>query len=197
MKSRCNNPAHTDYPNYGGRGIKVCDRWKYSFEAFFADFGLIPDGMTIDRIDVNGDYEPGNCRLASPTVQARNKRNNALATHDGVTLTLREWSERLNLTYSTLRARRRRGCTDAEILSPTKLARRDLAQMKGRPTGGRGEKNVSAKLTEPLVREVFRLNAAGHTQVSIANHVGVTQGTVSKILRRTIWKHLVYPQSLA
>jgi hypothetical protein len=191
IRDRCTNPNSPDYPDYGGRGITVCDRWQASFEAFLVDFGPIPDGMSIDRIDVNGNYEPGNCRLATPTMQARNRRDNALITHEGVTLCLSEWAERTGLTYSTLRARHQRGFSPADILSTDRLTRRDLHRMKGRPTGARGERNVSAKLTEAIVRNVFSMHAAGMTQVAIAARVGVTQTTVSKILRHAIWKHVV------
>jgi hypothetical protein len=73
--ARCENPNATGYRNYGGRGIRVCDRWR-DFEDFVADVGERPSmGHSLDRIDVNGHYEPGNCRWATHTDQARNRRN--------------------------------------------------------------------------------------------------------------------------
>lgn len=86
MRQRCNNPNAFKYPSYGGRGIKVCERWNNSFENFLADMGEAPEGHSIDRYpNNNGDYEPSNCRWATPKQQSANRRtfvnSSSLKTH--------------------------------------------------------------------------------------------------------------------
>ena len=79
MRSRCRNPNNESFQYYGGRGIAIAPRWD-SFEAFLADMGERPEGASLDRIDVNGNYEPGNCRWATMATQARNTRQSKLNT---------------------------------------------------------------------------------------------------------------------
>lgn len=110
MKQRCYDKKSLRYKNYGGRGIKVCDRWLNSFENFLEDMGVRPDGnFTLDRVDVDGDYCPENCRWADAKTQANNMTTNVRRTYNGVTHTLKEWSEIYGIKYSLLRARIARG----------------------------------------------------------------------------------------
>lgn len=106
IKRRCYNENTIGYKNYGGRGIAVCDRWLHSFKDFYEDMGKRPKGdYSIERNDVNGNYEPSNCRWATRLEQANNKRNNRWVTIDGVTKTLGGWSIASGLPMSTLRGR--------------------------------------------------------------------------------------------
>lgn len=108
MRSRCNNPKDAAFANYGGRGIKVCERWN-EFPNFLADMGNRPKGYQIDRIDNDGDYEPGNCRWVSPKANLNNKRSSHKVTWKGETLTITQWAERLGIHQRTLFNRIGRG----------------------------------------------------------------------------------------
>ncbi len=107
MKSRCNSPTNFNYKDYGGRGIKVCNEWLEDYLNFknWALNNGYTDELTIDRINVNGDYEPSNCRWTTMDVQANNKRNNLYITHNGETKTLKEWCRYYNVKYDTIRDR--------------------------------------------------------------------------------------------
>lgn len=110
MKQRCYNPRTRCFDRYGGRGIKVCDRWLESFVDFLADMGRRPEQCTtIDRIDNDGDYTPRNCAWATNGAQARNRSSNRAIEFRGETLLLVEWVERLGLRYETVRYRLNRG----------------------------------------------------------------------------------------
>lgn len=93
MKSRCYKKSCSQYHNYGGRGIKVCDRWINNPKAFLEDMGKKPTpNHSLDRIDNNGDYEPSNCKWSTLQEQSNNKRTSRFITHQGVTNTLFQWS---------------------------------------------------------------------------------------------------------
>lgn len=122
IRSRCISPTNRSFKNYGGRGIKVCPRWRDSFANFLADMGERPPGMQIERKDNNGDYEPGNCRWATRIEQAGNRRNNRRITTRGQTLMLAEWSRIGGVKAPTISRRLKRGWTvESAIFSPTQI----------------------------------------------------------------------------
>lgn len=104
MMQRCLNPKVQNYGNYGGRGISVAPRW-LSFENFLADMGEKPTGLSLDRINVNGNYEPGNCRWATYEQQVNNKRGNRYVEYKGERLTVSQWARRMGLTVGTVKSR--------------------------------------------------------------------------------------------
>lgn len=117
--TRCENPRAHDYPRYGGRGIKVCERWRESYVAFLADMGRRPSSEhSIDRIDVNGHYEPGNCRWATRSEQSRNRRDRKRYLYRGELLGLSDLSERCGLPASVLGKRFRRGKSVEQAVQP-------------------------------------------------------------------------------
>jgi hypothetical protein len=106
IKGRCYNKNNHAYYLYGERGIAVCDRWRNSFESFLEDMGnSYSEGLTIERIDVNGNYEPQNCKWATRDEQQNNKRNNHYLTYNGKTQTMKQWADELGVNYGNLRAR--------------------------------------------------------------------------------------------
>ena len=105
MITRCYNTKNKKYLYYGGRGIKVCDRWRYSFQLFLKDMGPPPSGHSIDRMDNNKDYAPGNCRWATPKQQANNRRDNVFLTFKGKTQTISQWSEELGVNRGMISQR--------------------------------------------------------------------------------------------
>lgn len=114
---RCTNPNNHAYEAYAGRGITVCERW-HEYEKFLSDMGERPSVKhSIDRIDNNGNYEPGNCRWVLMAVQNMNRSNTLRLTFNGETKTLLEWAKITNISYSTLISRHTRGWSPMKILT--------------------------------------------------------------------------------
>lgn len=127
MRDRC-----ARHPRYAGRGIIVCARWR-SFEAFLEDMGARPEGMSLDRYpDRDGNYEPGNCRWASPKQQGNNTGTNVRIVHDGVERTVSEWADHFGVSYPRMLARLRRGLPMLEAASaPRPWVRRSGVERVG------------------------------------------------------------------
>ena len=123
MKGRCNNRNNDDYERYGGRGISVCNEWNDDF-ASFRDWALsngYADGLTIDRINVDGSYCPDNCRWVGVAEQANNRTNNVHMTYNGETHTCAEWSKITGINYYTLIRRYKSGMPIEDVFSHGKL----------------------------------------------------------------------------
>jgi hypothetical protein len=105
MRSRCLDPNNSSWKQYGGRGISVCDSWVNDFDAFVFDMGEAPEGLSLDRIDVNGDYEKNNCRWATSKEQANNRTSNKTIDHGGKILTYAQWADCLGIGRDTLHRR--------------------------------------------------------------------------------------------
>jgi len=135
MIVRCENEHHRKYHLYGGRGIKVCQQWRESFEAFLADMGERPPGKTIDRKNPDGDYDKSNCRWATWLEQQRNRRNNRRLTFSGETLCLVEWAEKTGISEATLYSRLKAGWTAEQSLTlPNSRGRRIVKLTTCQPT---------------------------------------------------------------
>ena len=102
MKARCLNPNHKAFKNYGGRGIKICERWLHSFDNFLADMGPRPAGYSINRIDNDGDYKPGNCEWVTWVEQQNNRRSNHLLEFNGKSQTITQWALEIGMKPCTL-----------------------------------------------------------------------------------------------
>lgn len=117
LKGRCCNPNNPKFHDYGGRGIKICERWLASFENFLADMGHKPSQKhSIERVDVNGNYEPSNCVWATQKVQSNNQRSNVRLEYNGENLTAAQWSEKTGFSYSAIMRRINSGWSASEIV---------------------------------------------------------------------------------
>ena len=127
MKTRCYNPKAEKFKHYGGRGISVCEEWRTSFKAFYewAIANGYRDNLTIDRIDMNGNYEPSNCRWVDMLVQNNHSRKNRLITHNGETKTASEWARQYGINRQLFATRIRRGWRFERAINPNVRHRED------------------------------------------------------------------------
>lgn len=122
MIARCYNPKHRVYHHYGGRGIRVCRRWRHNFVAFFKDVGPRPKGrFCLDRIDNSKGYSPANVRWTTQAVQMQNTRHTRLLTHQGRTLSLSAWAREVGIGLESLRKRLRNGWSVAKAVTTPRL----------------------------------------------------------------------------
>lgn len=183
MIRRCTSPKADAFPYYGGRGIKVCDRWRSDFAAFLADMGERPEGHSIERDDVHGDYEPGNCRWATHREQMRNKQNTRFFEVNGERICLQEAAEKLGIGHSAIINRIKRGWSvERAVTLPL--------QRKGTHGHVRGEAHPSSKLTADQVSDIRRRLSSGQWGIgrALAKEYGVSSAIISKIKLGQAWK---------
>jgi hypothetical protein len=157
MKSRCSNPKHPDYHNYGGRGIKVCEKWKGSYEAFLRDIGRRPSPMhSLDRARNSQGYKPGNVRWATTAQQNQNTRLTRDLTINGVTKCVSEWARTMGIARITLQSRLRKGWPLKKAIFEPVGPRVRLLTL-GKITRTLSEWSVATGISETLIH--YRLDA--------------------------------------
>lgn len=126
MLNRCNRPENDNYGSYGGRGIAVCERWVNSFENFYSDMGPAPsDNHTVDRLDGEGNYEPGNCRWATMVTQNNNRSSNRMVDYNGTRISVAELARQSDIPYNTVRNRIAAGLTAEEAIGKRWLQKKN------------------------------------------------------------------------
>lgn len=137
MQLRCYSEVNPNYRFYGGAGIRVCQRWRDSFLAFFEDMGRVPSPKhTLDRIETTGNYEPGNCRWATKEVQSRNQKSNRFYTANGLTMILKDWARHVDIPYITLWNRLNVGIPFEKAIAIGRYDRAAITEAKRQLTEG-------------------------------------------------------------
>lgn len=137
MKARCLNPNNKHYANYGGRGIKICNKWINNFNQFVADMGERPQGYSIDRIDNNGDYSPNNCKWSTKKEQQRNRRITKHITIEGVNYLICEIAEKYGFKYDTIENRAKTAKTFDELVNKNRKVYKQGLALGGQASGAK------------------------------------------------------------
>ena len=179
MTQRCNYPGRDDFDRYKGRGITICTRWK-KFENFIEDMGPRPaKNLTLDRVNKDGNYEPGNCRWATAKQQVGNTCQTKMISAEGMTLPVSEWARQKNLLVSTLSYRLRSGWRVGDALNAPEggVNKSHSSFAEGRATG--------KKLTQEQVQQmVDKARDGKHTARGLGVEFGVSGSAVCNILKQ-------------
>jgi hypothetical protein len=190
MRRRCLDPRDQGAYLYAHR-VKICPEWVNSFDQFYEDMGPRPSPRhSLDRIDNDGNYEPGNVRWATPKEQSRNtSRTRFLAAH-GQMKPLVEWADELGITPQSLQCRLKRGWPVEDAVSrPAEQHNPLRASLSSKRK--RGAEHHLAKLTDAKVHEIRAAHQAGESQVSLAHRFSVARGTIAFIVHNKTWRHLL------
>jgi hypothetical protein len=186
---KCYNIRHNDYKYYGARGITVCSRWRESFQNFFDDMGLRPEGLTLERTDNEGNYEPSNCRWATRQEQTENRRTTATVEWQGKRMTVAAWERHFGWKAGVLKARLRRlGYTIEEAFTkPVKCG----AKLEGKLYAPRKPVDMSKvprglghKLTKFTAEEVLYIREQkrkGASYAALARSHATSPATIKSI----------------
>lgn len=207
MKARCTNVKATGYEHYGGRGIRVFDDWQEykSFRKWALDNGY-NDDLTIDRVNVDGNYEPSNCRWANWKEQSNNKRSNHYYTYQGVTKTIKQWSEDTGINHETLRYRIMQGWSEEDVfgknpIEPVSITYKgvthtasDWAKIMGIRKNlilerlRRGDSAEKALTPQKFCeKKMLEYNGQKHSITEWAKITGISKSTISNRLKNLNW----------
>ena len=182
MKSRCLNVDNKRYEHYGGRGIKVCDEWLESFESFrdWAFKNGYSSILTIDRINNDGNYEPGNCRWVDNKTQCNNRSSNIIIKYKDEDLTMKQVSEITGISYSLLNSRYIRGDRNERLLRKSGTGRND----------NKGSDNYKSKINEEQASDIKYLLSQGYTALEIQKSMNISKFIIYGIKQKKTWKHI-------
>jgi len=183
IKRRCYLQNEKCYPRYGGRGIKMCKEWLNNFETF-RDWALnngYKEELSIDRINVNGNYEPSNCRWVDNKTQCNNRRTNIKIIHNNKTQTLMEWCEELDIPYKVAHARYQRD---------KNISFERLFRPVGTDRDNKGSRNHNSKINEETARQI-KIRLKNKEKIKdIAEELNISRSIVSDIKRGRTWKNI-------
>ncbi len=173
MRHRCFSVIAGSFPRYGGRGITVCERWAKSFDNFLSDMGLPAEGMQIDRIDNDGNYEPKNCRWVTPSQNARNRSSNRDIEYLGEVKTIAGWSESTGLSKTVIRERLCAGWPIDDTLTTPARQKAKSGEGDRREIAAGQRKRARQEARAKLVAEVSARRAEGQPFAQIARELGI------------------------
>ena len=188
MRTRCSDPTIKQWMDYGGRGIKVCPQWESNFSQFLSDVGRRPDPkMSLDRLDNNGNYEPGNVAWRTKKQQQNNMRSNARLTYKGETMTMTQWCERLGLNRTYVSHRLKRGKTVEEAFEEPVVERLKLKRKEPRTITYKGHTRTISEWA--VITGISQSAITGRVNRGCSPHDTLTKPAETKFRRNEKQHH--------